>query len=136
MAGLPRMFPLQTSRTAPAGPLSIPWSVAEKAYGEYARRYGKGQSLEHLAGRGGFGWCEMDDFHPGWRKEVDEITRLRSALEEVGVGVYRGGWLEDAERLWADRENDPKIPDPMVWVARTRELVQCMLKAQLIANGT
>jgi hypothetical protein len=71
-------FPLQRRRVRGADgreqwgpePTSIPWPVAEVAYREYARRYGTYQSLERLAERGGFGISEMDDFHPGWRKEV------------------------------------------------------------------
>jgi hypothetical protein len=79
----PRMFPLQTSRDAPPGPRQIPWSVAEIAYGEYSRRYGSSQTLERLAERGGFGWCEMDTFHPAWRNEVSELSSLRTELEQA-----------------------------------------------------
>lgn len=75
----PKMFPLQTDRRATPGPVSIPWSVAEIAYGEYASRYGRGQSLERLAERGGFSWGEMDTFHPKWREEVSELVALRAA---------------------------------------------------------
>ncbi|AMV25489.1 hypothetical protein VT84_13910 [Gemmata sp. SH-PL17] len=78
-----RMFPLQTSRTAPAGPRQIPWSVAEVAYGEYTRLYGSSQSLERLAERGGFGWCEMDSLHPKWREEVNEINSLREQVAKL-----------------------------------------------------
>jgi hypothetical protein len=48
----PRRFPLQ-----PTG--SIPWSVAEVAYTAYVRRYGRSQSLDRLAARGGFGHSEL-----------------------------------------------------------------------------
>jgi hypothetical protein len=78
-----RMFPLQTSRSAPVGPLQIPWSVAEKAYGAYAREYGRGQSLERLAERGGFGWCEMDTLYPAWRDEVNELAALRTERDKL-----------------------------------------------------
>jgi hypothetical protein len=37
----------------------VPWAVAEAAYEVYARRYGKDQSLEVLAQRGGFSWSEL-----------------------------------------------------------------------------
>lgn len=74
-----RLFPLQTSRAAPLGPRHIPWSVAEKAYGAYRLKYGSRQSLERLAQRGGFGWCEMDDLYPAWRDETSEIMQLRTA---------------------------------------------------------
>ncbi|MBE4747763.1 hypothetical protein G4177_06165 [Corallococcus sp. ZKHCc1 1396] len=51
-------------------PRSIPWSLAERAYADYSRRYGTSQSLERLAERGGFGPTELDVHVPGWRKEV------------------------------------------------------------------
>lgn len=75
-----KMFPLQPSRDKRPGPLSIPWSVAEKAYGVYAGLFGRGKTLERLAERGGFGVCEMDTLYPAWRAEVDEITRLRAVI--------------------------------------------------------
>lgn len=41
----------------PAG--QVPWCVAELAYAEYSRLYGTDQSLQRLADRGGFSWCEL-----------------------------------------------------------------------------
>lgn len=76
-----KMFPIQSQRGAAPHPVSIPWSVAEKAYSVYSGMYGRSQSLECLAGRGGFGPNEMDIFNPGWREECSEIARLRKALE-------------------------------------------------------
>lgn len=92
-----RWFPLQTDRQSAPGPMRIPWSVAEVAYGAYARRYGTDQSLQRLAERGGFSWGEMDELHPKWREDVSEIARLRrglacverSAGEGFGAGVLR-----------------------------------------------
>ena len=46
------MFPLQ-------GAQSVPWIFAERAYRYYAQRYGRDQSLERLAERGGFGASEF-----------------------------------------------------------------------------
>lgn len=37
----------------------IPWWLAEIAYKEYSRRYGRSQTLERLAERGGFGRDEL-----------------------------------------------------------------------------
>lgn len=45
---------------------TVPWAVAELAYEAYAARYGRAQSLERMAERGGFGHGEMDLFAPGW----------------------------------------------------------------------
>lgn len=63
----PRGFPIQgeyrydvsgdSRRMLPE--LRIPWSVAEVAYAEYALRYGRQQSLDRLADRGGFGRDEV-----------------------------------------------------------------------------
>ena len=79
----PRMFPLQTirNRDVQPGPLAIPWSIAEKAYGDYARRFGRGQSPERLAQRGGFCWAEMDDHYPAWRVEVDALGKIARACD-------------------------------------------------------
>lgn len=80
-----KMFPLQTSRgeDVKPGPIQIPWSIAEKAYGAYARAYGRGQSLERLAERGGFEWYEMDMLYPQWREECDELAKLRAENEKL-----------------------------------------------------
>ena len=93
-----RHFPLQPARRGYPGataPLSIPWSVAERAYGAYASMYGRGQSLERLAERGGFGVEEMDQLYPPWREEVSEIAALRAAVAMLRA---RDGALETADR--------------------------------------
>lgn len=79
-----RWFPLQTDRpSVKPGPLRIPWIIAEKAYSDYARRYGRDQSLERLAERHGFSWAEMDQHYPPWRDEVDEVAKLRARVAEL-----------------------------------------------------
>lgn len=53
-----RPFPIQADY--PFKPSTkIPWWLAEIAYEYYASRYGKQQSLERLAERGGFGREEL-----------------------------------------------------------------------------
>jgi hypothetical protein len=85
-AATPKMFPLQISRhpevTKP-GPVSIPWEIAEFAYAAYSQKYGRGQTLERLAERGGFSWGEMDMLYPSWRVEANAFTRLRKELESA-----------------------------------------------------
>lgn len=49
-----KTFPIQTRDACD----SLPWAVAEEVYKEYAAQYGKEQSLERLAQRGGFGTTE------------------------------------------------------------------------------
>jgi hypothetical protein len=38
---------------------TIPWWLAEEAYAYYSSKFGKSQSLETLAARGGFGRYEL-----------------------------------------------------------------------------
>ncbi len=51
----------------------IPFSLAEIAYKEYVKRYGRGQTLERLGERGGFYPEEMDELCPGWREQLKKI---------------------------------------------------------------
>ena len=78
-----KRFPLQPEKGVTPGPLSCSWSVAEKSYGAYALRFGRSQSLETLAKRGGFSWGEMDDQYPAWREEESELARLRAENAEI-----------------------------------------------------
>ena len=98
-------FPLQPDRKSKPGPVNIPWSVAEKAYGAYALRFGKGQSLERIAERHGFSWSEMDMFLPGWREECSEIDALRAKLSASE---------REVERLTAEREDQLKSRDRVI----------------------
>lgn len=50
-------FPILKERGQPSG--TIPLCLAEIAYEEYARRFGRSQSLERMAERGGFGRVEL-----------------------------------------------------------------------------
>jgi len=107
-----RMFPLQTQRDVPPGPVSIPWSVAEKAYGAYAAQYGRSQSLERLAQRGGFGWGEMDTLYPPWRQEVDELVRLRADLAAARAKADAGEKFKSFCHSYLDQHGVPH-GDPM-----------------------
>jgi hypothetical protein len=76
---------------------SIPWSVAEEAYPDYARRYGTSQSLETLAKRGGFGPDELDQHLPGWREKASEVSVLRAQVEKLqAFKAYVHKRLDDA----------------------------------------
>jgi hypothetical protein len=73
-----RQFPIQSGwnpiRRIRLAPLWIPWSIAEKAYLGYAKKFPQSafqQSLEIIAKRCGFGRSEMDEFYPNWRKEAN-----------------------------------------------------------------
>jgi hypothetical protein len=57
-----RMFPIQDETTTdrierPRG--QVPWFIAEMAYLHYVELYGRCQTLERIADRGGFGWSEL-----------------------------------------------------------------------------
>lgn len=81
-----RRFPLIPEKGEP-GPLSISWPLAEKAYSQYAARYGRNQSLQRLSERGGFYFGEMDEFYPGWRDEADEIALLTARAEKAEAAL-------------------------------------------------
>ena len=70
-------FPIMKS-----GGMKIPWSVAEQAYLEYAKRYSDDQSLRRIAERGGFAASEMDILHPEWREHV-RLKHERDAFAEA-----------------------------------------------------
>jgi hypothetical protein len=80
---LPKRFPIHTERDARPHPLGIPWQMAERAYSVYAASYGKVQSLERLAERGGFGPSEMDKLLPSWREELDTTTLMHGRIVEL-----------------------------------------------------
>jgi hypothetical protein len=54
----------------------VPWSIAEKAYEEYERRYSH-QPLIRIAERGGFGPEELDDLFPNWRASLPTQTEIK-----------------------------------------------------------
>lgn len=84
-------FPLQVTRdtkTKP-GPVSVPWVVAERAWAAYSQIYGRDQSVERLAERGGFDWAEMDRLFPGWREATDAWKRLESELNSAQQDLAR-----------------------------------------------
>lgn len=111
-----RMFPIQSQRGAKAHPLSIPWSVAELAYSVYAGLYGRSQSLERLAERGGFGPGEMDMFLPDWRERCDEIERLRAELTERTK--ERDEFLKAAREMYRDTVNYETIHNTPAWLVK------------------
>ncbi len=51
---------------------SIKWEAHLKAYEKYAETYGRSQSAERIAERGGFGDTELDEFYPEWRNFIVE----------------------------------------------------------------
>lgn len=58
----------------------IPWSMHLRAYDVYCKKWSPQKALIEGGCRGGFGTEELDDFIPGWRDELSEITKLRAEL--------------------------------------------------------
>jgi hypothetical protein len=65
----------------------IPMSIAERAYEEYVKKFGRCQTLERLGERGGFWPNELDELYPQWREHVDEIYLLRKEVETLRACV-------------------------------------------------
>lgn len=99
-----KKFPIQSSyrKNVKPHPTSIPWFIADLAYSVYSASYGREQSLERLAERGGFGPEEMDEFVPNWRELCSENVRLSKALEIARKYVGKG--LDDLDKKDADAE--------------------------------
>lgn len=53
---------------------SVPWSVGERAFRAYHKRFRHYDNAEMLAARGGFSPEELDEWAPGWRDERDPRT--------------------------------------------------------------
>jgi hypothetical protein len=70
-------FPIQGEhdRAHPRRPPgTVPWSVGVAAWERYAARYGRGQSVERIAERGGFGFGEMFMFlGPSWVEHFEAL---------------------------------------------------------------
>lgn len=65
---------------------TIPWEVHGLAWEAYAKEYGRKQSAERIAERGGFGTCEMDTLLPDWRKRVADLdTHPQGAVVDGAV---------------------------------------------------
>ena len=72
-----RLFPMLDGKP------SIPWTLAEEIYKDYAEVFGGDQSLERVAERGGFGYDEIEVFMQHWH---DKRKRERQRGEQPGEG--------------------------------------------------
>ena len=136
--GADRWFPVtlpttskQAERSGPS-PTRIPWSTAEKAYSVYAGRYGRGQSIERIAERGGFYAEELDDLFPGWREEASEIAELRQQLAALHAAIRKHRDQRGDDRCWMDDEQlyealpegyTPPARDSAVELERCRQFI-------------
>lgn len=79
-----KRFPIQRgNRGVAPHPLTVSWETAELAYSVYSAHYGRGQSLERLAQRGGFGPEEMDAYLPDWRERESREVKVAVLVEAV-----------------------------------------------------
>jgi hypothetical protein len=67
----------EAEKRAPVQRLScrVPWGLHLRAYNAYSKRWGAQPAMIDLDGRdcrGGFSVEEMDEFVPGWRRELEE----------------------------------------------------------------
>jgi hypothetical protein len=62
----PELFPMQN------GP-GIPWSTAEAIYKAYREVFGTSQTLEGIAGRGGFGWSEVEAIRVFYQRKFGKL---------------------------------------------------------------
>lgn len=78
-------FPIQ-------GGLTITWEAAERAYENYARRFGREQSLKRMAERGGFGIREYAWLWNGARDDEkgDLATGLRLSEGTLAQALVAG----------------------------------------------
>lgn len=93
-----KLFPIQSERGAAPHPTQIPWPIAELAYSVYSARYGRDQSLDRLARRGGFGPNEMDIFLPDWRDRCDKILQLTRAVKDLRLLCVRTARAKDDDQ--------------------------------------
>lgn len=63
----------------------IPWSMHLRAYAAYCKTCGPQPALIQGNCRGGFCTAELDDFVPGWRDELSEITKLKNKIIELSA---------------------------------------------------
>lgn len=100
-------FPVMYERNSTPGPTTIPWTMADRAYSIYSARYGKEQSLERIAERGGFGAGELDEFIPGWREELSELAALRAGPWYLLYGGISADWQGPGR--YVGRTVDPTV---------------------------
>lgn len=89
-----RVAELEGEKRAPVQGFSggIPWSMHLRAYDAYCKKYREQPALIDLEGRncrGGFGVGELDDFIPGWREELSELTALRTHNKRLEGALWR-----------------------------------------------
>lgn len=68
----------------------IPWSMHLRAYDAYCKKWSPQPAMIDLEGRncrGGFGVKELDEFIPGWREELSEISKLKAEVARLTTAL-------------------------------------------------
>jgi hypothetical protein len=66
-----------------------------------------------------------------------ERERWSGVCEALEVGQFRSEWLAEADRIWAERFENPPAANGdrmLMWVARCRELLREMVALQQAAD--
>ena len=83
----------ETEKMAPVQgwPAGIPWWLHLEAYAVYSKKWSPQEALIKDGCRGGFSTGELDQFVPGWRDRISEVTKLRKqvAALEAELGTLR-----------------------------------------------
>lgn len=85
----------------------MPWAVADRAWAAYSAQYGREQSVERLAQRGGFGWGEMDMLFPGWRDATDQWKALAAERDALRVEVREANLALRSALIWEQMGDEP-----------------------------
>jgi hypothetical protein len=97
---------------------TIPWRVHGLAWEAYAKKYGRAQSAERLAERGGFGIGEMDEFLPGWRDMAHAIDFPATPPPATGSDWYSR--IHVTDRYTVDASTGALVQDQDgPWVMRS-----------------
>lgn len=82
-----RRAPVQSGREAKRGSGTITWAEHLEAYSGYSALYGKSQSAERLAERGGFSYGELQEFlghdPKAWITTSTRATRTSQATRRT-----------------------------------------------------
>lgn len=111
-----RRCPVMYARTDRGGPPSISREIAELAHCAYEKRFGRGQALDRLIERGGFGAGELDMFiGPGWRVAESENAALHAEVERLRTELNeRVPFSPEDARLVLDSDQDARA---RLWTA-------------------
>lgn len=87
----------------------IPWSMHLRAYDAYSKKWSPQPALIDLEGRGcrgGFSVGELDEFIPGWREELSDLTAAQQKIAELEADVAHANGVCIGMAINLKRAND------------------------------